>query len=193
MVRPWRDSTLSSSCPADQEDAGGAGSNAILGRGPWRFGGGWRLAERERPRGCWVLAGWGAETAGAGFAGCWVGAVLGRLWAAAGLERLGRKCRIACDAFCASVKRSANPSTAGPKRPLGEIGASRKETLSASLISVSVSHRWRSSTTRLAIDLPMAWVVVLVARKARSVALLSSLKVAGSGSDSSTAERSLAW
>ncbi len=25
---------LSSSCPADQEDAGGAGSNAILGRGP---------------------------------------------------------------------------------------------------------------------------------------------------------------
>ncbi len=51
-VRPWRDSTLSSSCPADQEDAGGAGSNAILGRGPWRFGGGWRLAERERLRGC---------------------------------------------------------------------------------------------------------------------------------------------
>ncbi len=60
------------------------------------------------------------------------------------------------------------------------------------LISVSVSHRWRSSTTRLAIDLPMAWAVVLVARKARSVALLSSLRVAGSGSDSSTAERSLA-
>ncbi len=52
-VRPWRDSTLSS-CPADQEDAGGAGSNAILGRGPWRFGKGWRLAERERPRVCWV-------------------------------------------------------------------------------------------------------------------------------------------
>ncbi len=49
-VRPWRDSTLS--CPADQEDAGGAGSNAILGRGPWRFGKGWRLAERERPRVC---------------------------------------------------------------------------------------------------------------------------------------------
>ncbi len=142
-VRPWRNSTLSSSCPADQEDAGGAGSNAILGRGPWRFGGGWRLAERERPRGCWVLAGWGAETAGAGFAGCWVGAVLGRLWAAAWAGALGQgKCRIACDAFCASVKRSANPSTTGPKRPLGEIGASRKETLSASLISVSVSHRW---------------------------------------------------
>ncbi len=26
--------------------------NAILSRGPWRVGGGWRLAERERPRGC---------------------------------------------------------------------------------------------------------------------------------------------
>ncbi len=51
-VRPLWDSTLSSSCPADQEDAGGAGSNAILGRGPWRFGKGWRLAERERPRVC---------------------------------------------------------------------------------------------------------------------------------------------
>ncbi len=90
-----------------------------LGSGALALRRGWRLAERERPRGCWVLAGWGAETAGAGFAGCWVGAVLGRLWAAAGLERLGRKCCIACDAFCASVKRSANPSTAGPKRPLG--------------------------------------------------------------------------
>ncbi len=31
-VRPWRDLALSSTCPADQEDAGGAGSNTILGR-----------------------------------------------------------------------------------------------------------------------------------------------------------------
>ncbi len=29
-----------------------SGSNAILSRGPWRVGGGWRLAERERPCGC---------------------------------------------------------------------------------------------------------------------------------------------
>ncbi len=56
-VRPWRDLALSSSCPADQEDAGGAGSNTILGRGPWHFGKGWRLAERERPHVCLVLAG----------------------------------------------------------------------------------------------------------------------------------------
>ncbi len=87
-------------------------------------------------------------------------ATLSSCWAGA----LGRKCRITCDAFCASVKRSANPFTAGPKRPLGEIGASRKETLSASLISISVSHRWRSSTTRPAIDLPMAWAVVWLAK-----------------------------
>ncbi len=87
-------------------------------------------------------------------------ATLSSCWAGA----LDRKCRITCDAFCASVKRSANPFTAGPKRPLGEIGASRKETLSVSLISVSVSHRWRSSTTRPAIDLPMAWAVVWLAK-----------------------------
>ncbi len=46
------DPLLSSSCPADQEDAGRTGSNVILSRGPWRVGGGWRLAECERPRGC---------------------------------------------------------------------------------------------------------------------------------------------
>ncbi len=34
--------------------------------------------------------------------GCLVGAGLGRLGAAAELERFGRKCRMACDAFCAS-------------------------------------------------------------------------------------------
>ncbi len=49
-VQPGRDLAPSSSCPADQEDAGGAGSNTILGRGPWRLGKGWRLAERECPR-----------------------------------------------------------------------------------------------------------------------------------------------
>ncbi len=29
---------------------------------------------------------------------------------------------MACDYLCASVNRSAKPATAGPKRPLGEIG-----------------------------------------------------------------------
>ncbi len=49
VVWPWRDLVPSSSCSADQEDARGAGSNTILGRGPWRLAKGWRLAERDRP------------------------------------------------------------------------------------------------------------------------------------------------
>ncbi len=43
---------------------------------------------------------------------------------AAELERLGRKCPIALDDFCAAVKRSAKPFTAGPNRPVGETGGS---------------------------------------------------------------------
>ncbi len=85
-----------------------------------------------------------------------------------------------------AVKRSAKPSTAGPKIPVRETGESRKGTLSASLISVRFSHKWCSSTTRLAIDLPMACAVVFVAHRARSGALHSSLKAAGSGPDSSS-------
>ncbi len=45
-------STLSSSCPADQEDAEAQGPTLSWVGGPWRFGKGWRLAERERPRVC---------------------------------------------------------------------------------------------------------------------------------------------
>ncbi len=95
----------------------------------------------------------------------------------------GRKCHIALDDFCAAVKRSAKPFTAGPNRPVGETGESRKWTLSASLISVRFNHRWHLSTTRLAMDLLIAWAVILVAHKARSVALHSLLKAAGFGFD----------
>lgn len=38
--------------------------------------------------------------------------------------------------------------------PVGETGESRKVVLSAILNSVRLSHKWRSSTIRLAIDLP---------------------------------------
>ncbi len=38
----------------------------------------------------------------------------------------------------------------------GETGETRKGTLSASFISVRFNHRWRSSTTKLAMDLPWA-------------------------------------
>ncbi len=76
--------------------------------------------------------------------------------AAAELEGLGRKCRIAWDDFCVAVKCLAKPSTAGPNRPVGETRESRKGTLSVSFISVRFNHRWCSSTTKLAMDLP--WV-----------------------------------
>ncbi len=162
MVWQPRDLAPSSSCPTDQDDALGARSSTILGRVPWRLGDWWRLAEREHSRGAGLGSGWAAG--GAGLASWGVGTDLGRLEPAAELERFGRKCRIAWDDFCAAVKRSTNPSTAGPNRPVGETGESRKGILSASFISVSVNHKWRSNTTRLAMDLPIAWAVVLVTK-----------------------------
>ncbi len=67
----------------------------------------------------------------------------------------------------------------GSTQSVGETGESRKGTLSASLIS--------ASTTKLAIELPMACAVAFIARRAGSVALCSSLKAAGSGLDLSMA------
>ncbi len=113
---------------------------------------------------------------GIGFADCCVAGVFWRLEEAAALERFGRKCCRACEIFCAIVKRSANPSMAGLNSPLGETGKSRKAILSASLISVKFSHRWRFSTTRLAMVLPIACTIPLVAK---SVAVHSSLKASG--------------
>ncbi len=54
------------------------------------------------------------------------------------------------------MKCSAKASTAGPNRPVGETGESRKGTLSTSFISVRFNHRWHSNTTKLAMDLPWA-------------------------------------
>ncbi len=88
--------------------------------------------------------------------------------------------------------RSAKPSTAGPNRLSDETEALRKETLSASFVSVIVSQRRRSNTTRLDIDHPMAWAVALVMRRARSVMLLRSLSEAASRPASSLA-MILAW
>ncbi len=69
-----------------------------------------------------LLAGWTAG--GAALTGCLISTILGWL----GLDRLGRKCCIAWDDFCAAEKRSVKPSTAGPNRPVGETGESRKWT-----------------------------------------------------------------
>ncbi len=111
---------VSSTCPIDQEDTKALGPAQSWGRGPWCFGG-WCLAKRER-RG--LAFGWAAGRGA--FAGCWVGTVLGWIEAAAELEHLGRKFSIAWNDFCAAVKRSATPSTAGQNRPVGQTGESRK-------------------------------------------------------------------
>ncbi len=139
--------------------------------------------------GGWLNSWW----CGTAFAGCWVRAILGQLKAAAELERLGRNFRIAWDDFCAAVTRSAKPSTAGPNRPVGETGESRKGILSASFISIRFNHRRRLSSKRLAMNLPIAWAVILVAHRARSFTQYSSLKAAGFGLDSSIERRSFAW
>ncbi len=68
----------------------------------------------------------------------------------------------------------------------------RKGNLSASFISVIMSQRSHSNTTRLDIDRPIAWVVALAACRARSVMLLRSLSEAASRPASSLA-RILAW
>ncbi len=90
-------------------------------------------------------------------------------------------------------RNSADSSIVGPKRLVGETGEARKGTLSASLISISVSHKWCSSITRLDMDLSIAWTVALVVHRARSVMLRSSLKAVGSRPDTSMLWRSLAW
>lgn len=48
--------------------------------------------------------------------------------------------------------------------------------MSASLISVRFSHKWHSSTNKLAIDLAMTQAIHFVVRRAKSVTLRSSLK-----------------
>ncbi len=72
--------------------------------------------------------------------------------AIAELERLGKKCCIAWDDFCAAVNCSANPSTADPNSPITETKKSRKGTLSASLISVRFSHS--------GVPTPLSWLRV---------------------------------
>ncbi len=76
----------------------------------------------------------------------------------------------------------------------GETSESRKAIFWASLISVRFNQRWRSSTTKLAIVLPIACGIAFIVRRARSVAVRSSLKASWcTWPDSSIPWRSLAW
>ncbi len=58
LIQQTRDLVTPSSCPVDQDNALGAGSSTILGRGLWRLGGVRRLAERDRSRGAGLGSGW---------------------------------------------------------------------------------------------------------------------------------------
>lgn len=62
---------------------------------------------------------------------------------------LGRKWFIACYCFCAMMKSSAKPSMALLKSPVSEMGVSRNTAFSISYISVRLSHRWWSRTSKL--------------------------------------------
>lgn len=65
--------------------------------------------------------------------------------------------------------RVLESSTVSPKRSPCKMGASRKWTLSTSLISARLSQRWRSWTTMLDNAWPRACTVTFVARRAASV------------------------
>ncbi len=60
-------------------------------------------------------------------------------------------------------------------KPEPEIGTSRRKAFSFSLISMRFYHRWRSAITKPAILCPTGRAVCFVARRAKSVALQSSL------------------
>ncbi|XDV17589.1 hypothetical protein PO909_023423, partial [Leuciscus waleckii] len=75
----------------------------------------------------------------------------------------------------------------------GESGASRNAVRSDSDISESVSHRCLSVTVREAMLRPIACAAYLVARRARSVALLKSGTQIASGPFSSSFRRRSAW
>lgn len=66
---------------------------------------------------------------------------------------------------CTAGNCWAQPSTASPPRPAWEMGASRKCTLSTSLISTRLNQRWTYWTTRADIAFPRDCVVTPVARK----------------------------
>ncbi len=111
---------VSSTCPIDQEDTKAlgpaqswAGVPGALEGGVWPSvsGGAWRLAE---PLDVGLLL--AAESAL-----FWVESKQLQSWSA-----WAEKFSIAWNDFCAAVKRSATPSTAGQNRPVGQTGESRK-------------------------------------------------------------------
>ncbi len=87
-------------------------------------------------------------------------------------ERRGMNCLSTADCVLTVLTTSLN-------KPELEIGASRRKPFSFSLISVRFSHRWHSAATKPVRLRPTTRAVCLVARRAKSVALRSSLRASG--------------
>ncbi len=93
------------------------------------------------------------------------------------IERRGRNRWNAAACLRASWYLSMTESKASPNRPEGISGVSIRKTLSFSFISDRVNHKGLYAATNAAMDHPMARAVSLVARRAKSLVLLSSTTV----------------
>ncbi len=91
-----------------------------------------------------------------------------------GASRRGKMCWIASVCFCTAENCWAQSSTVSPNSQDWETRASRKLTLSTSLLSARLSHRRRSWTTSVDIAFPRDCAATSLARRARSVAERSS-------------------
>ncbi len=91
-----------------------------------------------------------------------------------GASRRGKMCWIASVCFCIGENCWAQSSTVSPNSQAWETRASRKLTLSTSLLSARLSHRRRSWTTSVDIAFPRDCAATSLARRARSVAERSS-------------------
>ncbi len=89
------------------------------------------------------------------------------------VHHAGARC-VASVCFCTAENCWAQSSTVSPNSQAWETRASRKLTLSTSLLSARQSHRWRSWTTPVDIAFPRDCAATSLARRARSVAERSS-------------------
>ncbi len=86
----------------------------------------------------------------------------------------GKMCWITSVCCCTAENCWAKSSTVSPNSTAWEMGASRKRTLSASLISARLSHSWRFWATSADIALPRDRALTFVDWRAKSVAERSS-------------------
>ncbi len=189
---------LSSFRPEGQEGPGLAEAAGLLGRfRSTRLRGRWRGKERQRapqtpvgggcvawaplpPKGSFLRSDCSLDTEEEGVE-----------WS---LVLLGINCLRAADCVLAERNFSTTEVTASPNSPDCEIGASSKNTYSFSRISVRFSHKWHSAATEPAIERPTARAVCLMALRAKSVALHSSLTASGVRPVSSSMSlRTSAW